>query len=142
MSREAIGELIAKAADANRIDLYLQPIVTLPQRKVRYYEALSRLRTEAGDIIPAGDFIDIAERVGLMPKIDNMLVFRCVQVVRRLQLKSRDVGLFCNISASTLTDAIYFKQLARFRRSQSRARRLADVRIHARSLSRLRADRA
>lgn len=114
MSRDAIGELIARAADANRIDLYLQPIVTLPQRKVRFYEALSRLRTEQGDIIPASDFIDIAESVGLMPKIDNMLVFRCVQVVRRLQLKSRDVGLFCNISASTLTDTIYFRQLLDF----------------------------
>jgi cyclic-di-GMP phosphodiesterase TipF (flagellum assembly factor) len=88
--------------------------VTLPQRKVRFYEALSRLRTEAGDIIPAGDFIEIAERVGLMPKIDNLLVFRCVQVVRRLQLKSRDVGLFCNISASTLTDTTYFKHLLDF----------------------------
>ena len=97
--------MIGKAADANRIDLYLQPIVTLPQRKVRYYEAMSRLRTEEGDIIPAGDFIEYAEAVGLMPKIDNLLVFRCVQVTRRLQLKSRDVGLFCNISASTLTDA-------------------------------------
>jgi cyclic-di-GMP phosphodiesterase TipF (flagellum assembly factor) len=114
LSRGDIGELIAKAADANRIDLYLQPIVTLPQRKVRYYEALSRLRTEAGDIIPASDFIQIAESVGLMPKIDNLLVFRCVQVVRRLQIKSRDVGLFCNISASTLTDAVYFKQFLDF----------------------------
>jgi cyclic-di-GMP phosphodiesterase TipF (flagellum assembly factor) len=114
LSREDIGELIDKAADANRIDLYLQPVVTLPQRKVRYYEALSRLRTEAGDIIPASDFIEIAESVGLMPKIDNLLMFRCVQVVRRLQLKSRDVGLFCNISASTLTDAVYFKQFLDF----------------------------
>ena len=114
MSREGIGELVARAADANRIDLYLQPIVTLPQRKVRYYEAMSRLRTEDGDIVPAGDFIDVAEAVGLMPKIDNLSVFRCVQVTRRLQLKSRDVGLFCNISASTLTDATYFKQFLDF----------------------------
>lgn len=114
LTREAIGELIARAADSNRIDLYLQPIVTLPQRKVRFYEALSRLRTEAGEIIPAGEFIDIADRVGLMPKIDNLLVFRCVQVVRRLQLKSRDVGLFCNISGSTLTDPTYFRQLLEF----------------------------
>ena len=114
LSREGIGELIGRAADANRIDLYLQPIVTLPQRKVRYYEALSRLRSEEGDVIPAGDFIEVAEAVGLMPKIDNMLVFRCVQVTRRLQLKSRDVGLFCNISASTLTDAVYFKQFLDF----------------------------
>jgi cyclic-di-GMP phosphodiesterase TipF (flagellum assembly factor) len=114
MSREGIGELIGQAADANRIDLYLQPIVTLPQRKVRFYEALSRLRTEEGDIIPAGEFIEYAEAVGLMPKIDNMLVFRCVQVTRRLQLKNRDVGLFCNISASTLTDTVYFKQILDF----------------------------
>ncbi|MGH6727306.1 MAG: EAL domain-containing protein [Pseudolabrys sp.] len=114
LSRERIVDVIAKAVDANRIDLYLQPIVTLPQRKVRYYEALSRLRTEEGDIVPAGDFIDYAESVGLMPKIDNLLLFRCVQVTRRLQMKSRDVGLFCNISASTLSDPAYFRQVLDF----------------------------
>jgi cyclic-di-GMP phosphodiesterase, flagellum assembly factor TipF len=114
LSREAIVELIGKAVDANRIDLYLQPIVTLPQRKVRYYEALSRLRTEEGDVITAGDFIEYAENVGMMPKIDNLLLFRCVQVTRRLQLKSRDVGLFCNVSASTLSDPIFFRQFLDF----------------------------
>src|SRR5665213_4006894 len=84
-SRDAIVDLIGKAVDANRIDLYLQPVVTLPQRKVRYYEALSRLRTEDGDVVPAVEFIDIAESAGLMPRIDNLLLFRCVQVTRRLQ---------------------------------------------------------
>src|SRR6185369_10905849 len=87
---------------------------TLPQRKVRYYEAVSRLRTDTGDVIPAADFVDVAESVGLMPKIDNLAVFRCVQVVRRLLLKSRDVGLFCNLSAATLTDPVMFQQLLDF----------------------------
>jgi cyclic-di-GMP phosphodiesterase TipF (flagellum assembly factor) len=114
LSREGIVELIGKAADANRIDLYLQPIVTLPQRKVRYYEALSRLRTEDGDVVPAGDFIDIAESVGLLPKLDNLLLFRCVQVTRRLQLKNREVGLFCNVGGSTLSDPVYFRQFLDF----------------------------
>src|SRR5450830_1711601 len=114
LSREGIVELSGKAVDAHRIDLYLQPIVTLPQRKVRYYEALSRLRTDEGDIVTAADFIDYAESVGLMPKIDNLLLFRCVQVTRRLQLKSRDVGLFCNVSASTLSDPVYFRQFLDF----------------------------
>jgi cyclic-di-GMP phosphodiesterase, flagellum assembly factor TipF len=114
LGREAIVELIVRAVEANRIDLYLQPIVTLPQRKVRYYEALARLRTEAGDVIAAGDFIEYAESAGLMPKIDNLLLFRCVQVTRRLQLKSRDVGLFCNVSASTLTDPSFFRQFVDF----------------------------
>ena len=114
LSREGVVDLIGKAVDANRIDLYLQPIVTLPQRKVRYYEALSRLRTPEGDIIPAADFIDYAESVGLMPKIDNLLLFRCVQVLRRLQLKNRDVGLFCNVSGSTLSDPVFFRQFLDF----------------------------
>jgi cyclic-di-GMP phosphodiesterase TipF (flagellum assembly factor) len=114
LSRESIADLISRAAESNRVDLYLQPIVTLPQRKVRYYEAVSRLRTEDGDIIPAVDFIDVAESVGLMPKVDNLAVFRCVQVVRRLLLKSRDVGLFCNLSAATLNDALMFRQLLDF----------------------------
>jgi cyclic-di-GMP phosphodiesterase TipF (flagellum assembly factor) len=114
LTREEIGELVARAIEDNRIDLYLQPIVTLPQRKVRHYEALSRLRGEDGEIIPAGDFLEYAESAGLVPRLDNLLLFRCVQVTRRLQLKNRDVGLFCNISALTLSDPTYFRQLLDF----------------------------
>lgn len=110
MSRDEVADLISQAVDAGRVDLYLQPIVTLPQRKVRAYEALSRLRMEDGEIVPAIDFIEVADSVGLTPKIDTLLAFRCVQVLRRLQLKSRDVGLFCNISAATLNDASSFRQ--------------------------------
>jgi cyclic-di-GMP phosphodiesterase TipF (flagellum assembly factor) len=114
LSREQIVALIDKAADAHRIDLYLQPVVTLPHRKVRYYEALSRLRTEDGDIVPAGEFIDIAESAGLMPRIDNLLLFHCVQVTRRLQLKNRDVGVFCNVCGLTLSDPVYFRHFLDF----------------------------
>jgi cyclic-di-GMP phosphodiesterase TipF (flagellum assembly factor) len=114
LTREGIHALIADAVDANRIDLYLQPIVTLPQRKVRFYEAVSRLRTDDGDVIPAADFLEHAEAAGLMPKIDNLLLFRSVQVMRRLQLKNREVGLFCNVSPSTLADAAQFQHFLEF----------------------------
>ena len=88
--------------------------MTLPQRKVRYYEAMSRLRTPDGDIVAAADFVPQAERAGLMPKIDNMVIFRCVQVVRRLLLKNREIGVFCNLSGTTLTDATVFQQVLDF----------------------------
>ncbi len=58
---DAMQRTIRAAIDANRVDLYLQPIVTLPQRKVRYYEAMSRLRTDKGDVLPAADFLAPAE---------------------------------------------------------------------------------
>lgn len=114
LTRDGIHALLTDAVDANRIDLYLQPIVTLPQRKVRFYEAVSRLRTDDGDVIPAADFLEHAEAAGLMPKIDNLLLFRSVQVMRRLQLKNREVGLFCNVSPSTLADAAQFQHFLEF----------------------------
>ncbi len=81
---------------------------------MRYYEAMSRLRNERGDVLHAADFVPQAESNGLMPKIDNLVVFRCVQVVRRLLLKNRDIGLFCNVSGSTLTDSAVFPQFLEF----------------------------
>jgi cyclic-di-GMP phosphodiesterase TipF (flagellum assembly factor) len=105
---------IRDAIDSNRIDLYLQPIVTLPHRKIRYYEAMSRLRNEAGETLHASDFVPPAESSGLMPRIDDLVIFRCVQLVRRLLLKNREIGLFCNLSQTTLTDASCFPQFLDF----------------------------
>jgi cyclic-di-GMP phosphodiesterase TipF (flagellum assembly factor) len=113
-SQDAAIESIRSAIDANRADLYLQPIVTLPQRKVRYYEAFTRLRREDGTVLQPAEFLEPAEAAGLMPRIDRFLLFRCVQVVRRLQLKNRDVGLFCNIAAATLNDPVSFPQILQF----------------------------
>jgi cyclic-di-GMP phosphodiesterase TipF (flagellum assembly factor) len=113
LDREDIIALVRGAIDAGRIDLYLQPVVALPQRNVRYYEAKSRMKAESGEVIAAGDFIKYAEAGFLMPKLDHMTVPRCVQVVRRLLIKSRDIGLFCNLSSATLTDPA-FPQLLEF----------------------------
>jgi cyclic-di-GMP phosphodiesterase, flagellum assembly factor TipF len=105
LDKDAVIAAIKSAIDGSKIDLYLQPIVTLPQRKVRYYEAMSRLKAENGDVVAAGDFLTFAEAGALMPKLDNLSVMRCVQVVRRLLLKNREIGLFCNLSPATLTDS-------------------------------------
>jgi cyclic-di-GMP phosphodiesterase TipF (flagellum assembly factor) len=105
LDRDGIIALVRDGIDAGRMDLYLQPVVTLPQRSVRFYEAMSRLKAESGEVIAAGDFIPYAEAGSLMPKLDHMTVMRCVQVVRRILLKNRDIGLFCNLSSATLTDS-------------------------------------
>jgi cyclic-di-GMP phosphodiesterase TipF (flagellum assembly factor) len=86
----------------------------LPQRKARYYEGLTRLRTESGNVIEPPEFIEAADACGLMAKIDTMLLLRSVQVVRRLQLKNRETSLFCNIAASTLNDPAVFPELLQY----------------------------
>ena len=103
-------ETIRASLEENRVDLYLQPIVSLPQRKLRFYEALSRLRAEDGSVIMPAQYIKVAAPAGLMSVVDNLLLFRCVQIVRRLTQKSREIGVFCNISGDTLADAEFFPQ--------------------------------
>lgn len=104
--REAIAE--------NRIDIYLQPMVTLPQRKVRFYEAMTRLRDGRDQVIAAEEFIGPAESAGLMGQIDHAVLLRCMQVLRRLMVRNKDVGVFCNLAGSSLSNAETFAQCIDF----------------------------
>lgn len=53
--------LIKEALQEDRIEMLLQPIVSLPQRKLRYFECFSRIRTSDNTIINPDDFLKIAE---------------------------------------------------------------------------------
>jgi cyclic-di-GMP phosphodiesterase TipF (flagellum assembly factor) len=108
---DAVTGALRKAVAAGEIELYLQPVMTLPQRKLRYYEALARLKTDGGELVAAGEFLSAAEAAALMPKIDYLAAARSVQIVRRLLLQKREVGLFCNLTAATLADPGFSKFL-------------------------------
>lgn len=105
---------LRNAIDENRVDIFLQPMVTLPQRKVRFYEAVTRVRDERDQLIAAEEFISIAEASGLIGRIDNMVLLRCVQVLRRLMVRNKDVGVFCNVATSTLGNSTTFAQYLDF----------------------------
>ena len=109
---EASGQvdisLVRDALADNRVDLYLQPIVTLPQRRTAFYEGYTRLRDETGRVITPAAFMDAAEKAGLMTEVDNLLLFRCVQIVRKLTGQDRKVAMFCNISLNSLSDETFF----------------------------------
>jgi cyclic-di-GMP phosphodiesterase TipF (flagellum assembly factor) len=105
---------VKNAVEESRLDIYLQPMVTLPQRKVRFYEAVTRLRDEKDQILAADDFIPTAEAGGLIGKIDHMVMLRCIQVLRRLMVRNKDVGVFCNVSAATLGNPANFAQCLDF----------------------------
>ncbi len=49
-----------------------------------------------------------------MPRIDDLMLRRCAQVVQRLMTKNRDVGLFCGISPLTLINSDIFPQFCQF----------------------------
>ena len=111
---ERLLEIIRDALNNNRVDIYLQPVVSLPQRKPCYYETFSRLRDANGALIEPSKYIDAAESAGLITAIDNNLLFRCVQLVRKSQRRKRNFGFFCNISHFTLQDKSFFPEFIEF----------------------------
>jgi cyclic-di-GMP phosphodiesterase, flagellum assembly factor TipF len=110
---------LREAIEGNRIDLYLQPIVTLPNRKLRFYDASTRVRTGDDEFMPPGDYRHLAEREHLMPRIDNVMLVKCVQLLRRLGPDSRLKGVFCNLSAQSLLDHDFFPELVEFMEENS-----------------------
>ena len=111
---DAILRDVRDALKDGRVDLHLQPIVSLPQRRVSFYEGFTRLRRPNGSLVLPAEFLDAARRAKLMGIIDNFTLFRCVQIVRRLAERDRRVGVFCNISASSLEDSTFFPLFLEF----------------------------
>lgn len=110
----ALVSTVREALTENRVDLYLQPVVTLPQRKTIYYESFTRLRDDSGRVMMPAEYLSIAEGEGLTAAIDNLLLFRCAQIVRRLARQDRKVGVFCNIALASLADESFFPQFLEF----------------------------
>ena len=112
-------EIVSQAIEAGRVDLYLQQTVTLPERRPRYLEAFTRIRTKADSLILPGAYLPPAEASGMIPLIDNVLLVKSVQTLRRLGSESRIKGVFCNISVNTLLDPEFFPELVEFMEENS-----------------------
>jgi cyclic-di-GMP phosphodiesterase TipF (flagellum assembly factor) len=115
--REQSNVLLATIHDAlaeNRVDLYLQPVVSLPQRRTIFYESFTRLRAADDRVMMPAEYLSVAEGEGLVPAIDNLLLFRCAQIVRRLARQDRKVGVFCNVALSSLGDETFFPRFLEF----------------------------
>jgi EAL domain-containing protein (putative c-di-GMP-specific phosphodiesterase class I) len=59
---DELGEF-ADALDEDRVEVFVQPIVSLPQRKRRFFECFSRVRTNDGKIIVPEQYLEVAERL-------------------------------------------------------------------------------
>ena len=109
LDEQEILDLVREGLRENAVELALQPIVSLPQRKRRFFECFSRVRTHDGGVIVPEQYLEVAERHGLVTAIDNLLLFRCIQTLRRIRKGNANVGFFLNISPNTLADRGFFR---------------------------------
>lgn len=120
LSDAQVVRLLKAAIEQDSIDLFVQPIVALPQRKLRFAESFARLRIRDDVHIPAERYVPVALAQDLLPAIDNLLLLRTLQALRKTAEFDANRAFFCNITPLTLNDPKFMSDLVEFI-SQNRA---------------------
>jgi diguanylate cyclase (GGDEF)-like protein len=107
-SRSVADDVLA-ALDEQRMRLVLQPMVHASTGKAELYECLLRMERPDGTIVSAGEFIAIAEQLGLSRLIDR----RTLELAVALLKKHSDLNLSVNVSGLTCTDHEWLMTLQR-----------------------------
>ena len=81
--KASLGAEITAALRGDRFRIAYQPVVCARTGRVESYEALIRMLSETGGLIPAGDFIPAAEELGLVRDLDRKVLELCAVALRR-----------------------------------------------------------
>ncbi|OPX54849.1 putative bifunctional diguanylate cyclase/phosphodiesterase [Oceanospirillum multiglobuliferum] len=90
--------MVLEALEQKRIVPFFQPIIDVNTGEIIIHELLMRIEKD-GKIIPAGEFIDIAEGIGVVHKMDYLLIEKAFQQVVEQGYKGT---LFINLSPKSL----------------------------------------
>lgn len=90
---------ILAALEKKRFVPYFQPIVTTADGTPYAFEVLSRMQLEEGGVAVAGDYIDVAERMGVVHKLDYQVMEHAFEAMRRTGYQGK---LFVNLSPKAL----------------------------------------
>ncbi|NJD90335.1 MAG: bifunctional diguanylate cyclase/phosphodiesterase [Geobacter sp.] len=93
-----MSRLLMLALEEKRVIPYFQPIVTTATRKIVCHEVLCRVEV-GGNVLPAAEFIEIAEKLGIVSRIDSILLEKVFQQVRKVGYQG---SLFINLSPKSL----------------------------------------
>lgn len=120
----------------DRVDVHLQPIVSLPSRRILHYEALSRL-IENEAVTEAAGFMDVAAAAGRTAEIDRRAVERAAGVALRLAASGRSGSVFVNIAPGTLADEAAVAAIRATLERQSECARLIVLELRQTELAQL-----
>ncbi len=91
---------IEQALESDRFALVAQPILDLHAGQVRQHELLLRMLDEHDDLVPPAAFLYIAERFGLIGKLDEWVVTQAIELIEQ----HPELQLEVNISGRSLGD--------------------------------------
>lgn len=114
ISDTVVRELVHFAVESKRVEVFVQPIMRLPQRQTRFYEIYARIRAQPGQYMPAKRYMKVSEQDNLQTDIDALLLMQCLQTIEATSHIEKAAPFFINIKAITLRDARFMKRLLGF----------------------------
>ncbi|UHC16777.1 EAL domain-containing protein [Methylobacterium currus] len=100
------------AALAQGLEVHLQPVVSLPQRKVAFYEALARLRVGDALLSPA-EFVRVLERHGRTTELDRLMLARVTAIGQHLASRGSETPVAYALSPGSLFEPGFLRAVAR-----------------------------
>ncbi|MBL4589216.1 MAG: EAL domain-containing protein [Alphaproteobacteria bacterium] len=119
-SEAVTEELIHTAIERSSVEVYLQPVVALPQRRIVMMEVFARLRAGNGQTLSANQYMDIAKSRNLQIRLDNLLLKQGLAVIKKDVRRSINRSYMLNIEENTLRDASFMADLLGFLKSNTR----------------------
>jgi len=95
--------LIKKALLEQKFFLVFQPVIHLDSGNISHYEVLIRMRGLQNEVISPGEFIPVAERMGLIHSIDQWVVENAIDFLAKLPDTSK-VSFAINLSSVAFQD--------------------------------------
>jgi EAL domain-containing protein (putative c-di-GMP-specific phosphodiesterase class I) len=114
LSDMVVKELVHHAVRSERVDVFIQPVVRLPARKMRFFEIYARIRAKPGLYLPAERYKSIAEQDRLLTQIDNLLLLRCLNILKASAHLKKAAPFFVNVSPLSLKNTAFMKDLLEF----------------------------
>ncbi|MEL6287146.1 MAG: EAL domain-containing protein [Pseudomonadota bacterium] len=106
-----VADALRRATVSGKFEIYLQPILSISDRKVRFFEVLGRIPAAGGQVIAAEEHVEAAREARATVALDHMIFIRAARLVRKLAERQQAQPLFCNISADALSDPAFFVDL-------------------------------
>ena len=98
------------ALDEDRLVLFQQPVVRLNDRTPVHHEILLRIRDEDGKYILPGNFIELAESLGLIQEIDLCVVEKLLAYMRDTGKAGKKLRYFVNLSRASISDQRWIRR--------------------------------
>lgn len=109
-----LENIIRKALKRDTIYYNLQPQYDM-EHKLRGFEALARMKDSEGNFVSPGEFIPVAEKVGLIDKVDSMVFKKATAFFSGLIKKTGlDLTLSLNASARHLMKNGFVEEIRDF----------------------------